>query len=67
MTVAQKGQHKFKRKLEQRLHKQQKKEHQIISTSVVTSPAFKSKASDKKAYKSFQSANSKSQKTKGSC
>ena len=49
MTAAQKEQHKVKRKLEQRLHRQRKKEHQIISTSVVTSPAFKSKASEGKA------------------
>ena len=49
MTAAQKEQHKVKWKLEQRLHRQRKKEHQIISTSVVTSLAFKSKASEGKA------------------
>ena len=49
MTAAQKEQHKVKWNLGQRLHRQQKKECQIISTSVATSPAFKSKASEGKA------------------
>ena len=49
MTAAQKEQFKVKRKLEQRFHRQWKKECQIISACVVTSPAFKSKASEGKA------------------
>ena len=49
VTAAQKEQHLIKQKLEQRLNRQQKKERQIISTSVTTSPAFKSKASEGKA------------------
>ena len=40
---------KLKLKLEQRLYRQRKKERQIISTSIVTSPAFKSKAFEGKA------------------
>ena len=48
MTAAKKEQCKVKRKLEQRLHWLRKKELQIISTCVVTSPAFKSKASEGK-------------------
>ena len=47
-TAAQKEQHKVKWKLAQRLHKQRKKKRQIISTSVVTSLAFKFKASEGK-------------------
>ena len=46
--AAQKEQHKVKWKLAQRLHKQRKKKRQIISTSVVTSLAFKFKASEGK-------------------
>ena len=42
MTATKKEQGKVKRKLKQRLHEQRNKERQIISTSVVTSPAFKS-------------------------
>ena len=49
MTAAQKEQHKVERKLEQRLHWQWKKECQIISSSVATSPVFKSKTSEGKA------------------
>ena len=49
IRAAQKEQRKVKRKLEQRLHRQQKKERQVISTCVVTSPAFKSKPSEEKA------------------
>ena len=48
-TAAQKEQHKVKWKLVQRLHRQRKKKRQIISTSVVTSLAFKFKASEGKA------------------
>ena len=48
VTAAQKEQHLIEQKLEQRLNRQQKKECQIISTSVTTSPAFKSKASEGK-------------------
>ena len=39
MTDAQKEQCNVKRKLEQRLHWQRKKELEIISTCVVTSPS----------------------------
>ena len=49
MTVAQKEQHQVNWKLGQRLHRHWKKECQIISASVVTSPTFKSKASEGKA------------------
>ena len=44
MTATQKEQHKVKLKLEQRLHRQRKKERQTISTSAVTGHAFKFKA-----------------------
>ena len=46
MTASQKEQHKVKRKIEQRFHRQRKKERQIILTPVVTSPVLKSKASE---------------------
>ena len=48
MTASQKEQHKVKRKIEQRFHRQRKKERQIILTPVVTSPVLKSKASEGK-------------------
>ena len=49
VTASQRKQHKVKRKLEQRLCRQRKKEWQIISTPSVISLAFKSKASEWKA------------------
>ena len=49
VTASQKKQHKVKWKLEQRLCRQRKKEWQRISTLFVSSPAFKSKASEWKA------------------
>ena len=49
MTGSQKEQHKVKQKLERRLHRQRKKERQIISSPVVTSPAFRSKTYEGKA------------------
>ena len=68
MTAAQKEQHKVKWKLEQRLHRQRKKACQIISTSVATSPAFKSKASEGKAVQRVSKVLPKSnKKIKGSC